>query len=46
MRMIRGESGQRFKSFSLKKVALFKVIYLTIIAYLIYFLILILAKGI
>ena len=46
MRVLRGESGQRFKSFSMKKVAMFKVIYLTIVAYLVYFLILVLAKGI
>lgn len=46
MRILRGESGQRFKSFSMKKVAIFKVIYLAVIAYLVYFLILVLAKGI
>ena len=46
MRMPRGATEQRFKSFSIQKVAMLKVIYLTIVAYLVFFLILVLAKGI
>ncbi|MFH1093496.1 MAG: hypothetical protein V1739_04995 [Candidatus Omnitrophota bacterium] len=46
MRMFREESLQIFKSFYLKKVALLKVLYLTIVAYVVYFMILVLAKGI
>ncbi len=46
MRVLRGDSRERFKSFSMKKVALSKVIYLTIVAYMVYFLILVLGKGI
>ena len=46
MRILRGEAAQRFKTFSIKKVAIVKVIYLAIVTYLVYFTILILAKGI
>ena len=46
MRMQRGSTEQRFKSFSIKKVALLKVVYLSIVTYLVYLLILVLAKGI
>ncbi len=46
MRMPRFTTELKLKSFYIKKVALSKVIFLAIISYLVYFLILILAKGI